>query len=167
MIGERASSETRNTSCTVSGNTNGLNDREKGHMGVNSSPGTAQWTSEPPAAMLYAVDPDGVEIMILSLDYPAGRYPSACTVVRAMIAYAVERDVVYRLEPIDHYLCLCRRDEVLLQFCGRRVRGVVQQLQFQCLSDSTVHSIRDLVSILYAFNSVLLPSEKALVRTSL
>lgn len=43
-----------------------------GHMGVTRIDGTAGWTTLPPAAMLYAVEPVGVAKIM----------PSAATVVR-------------------------------------------------------------------------------------
>lgn len=54
-----------------SGKMTGRNEREWGQMGVKRIAGTVGARMDPPADMLYAVDPVGV----------AMRIPSACTVV--------------------------------------------------------------------------------------
>lgn len=65
--------------CAFSGNTKGRNDKEKGQIGVKSIPGTEGCTKEPPAAILYAVDPHGVAIITL---YQHINYPSANILVK-------------------------------------------------------------------------------------
>jgi hypothetical protein len=48
-----------------SGRMRGRKEREWGAIGVSRMAGTLECTIEPPAAMLYAVDPEGVEIIKL------------------------------------------------------------------------------------------------------
>lgn len=45
------------------GNTSGLKDKLRGHMGVRTSALSEGWTIGPPADSEYAVDPVGVDTM--------------------------------------------------------------------------------------------------------
>ena len=45
----------------VAGNTNGLNDKLRGQIGVNTSADSDGWTIGPPVESEYAVEPVGVD----------------------------------------------------------------------------------------------------------
>lgn len=54
---------TRSVTMLELGNTNGLNDRLRGHIGVSTNADNDGWTMGPPADREYAVEPVGVLII--------------------------------------------------------------------------------------------------------